>query len=66
MGEAGADQAADEAWLAEEGMPLIQVTTFQNIAPLNATKMTAGVITVASIRPRRSFRPPCAERGRRG
>ena len=31
------------AWLELEGMPLIQVTTFQNIAPISAPKTTPGV-----------------------
>ena len=39
------------AWLDEEGMPLSQVTTFQNIAPTSAPNTTAGVTRSLSIRP---------------
>ena len=39
------------AWLDEEGMPLSQVTTFQNIAPTSAPKTTDGVTRSLSIRP---------------
>ena len=39
------------AWLDEEGMPLSQVTTFQNIAPTSAPNTTDGVTRSLSIRP---------------
>ncbi len=39
------------AWLDDDGMPLNQVTMFQNIAPTNAPKTTAGVTRSLSIRP---------------
>ena len=39
------------AWLDDDGMPLSQVTTFQNIAPTSAPNTTAGVIRSLSIRP---------------
>ncbi len=39
------------AWLDEEGMPLSQVTTFQNIAPTSAPNTTAGVTRSLSIKP---------------
>src|SRR3546814_6634564 len=36
------------AWLDEEGMPLSQVTMFQNIAPTSAPNTTAGVTRARS------------------
>ena len=39
------------AWLLDEGMPLSQVTTFQNIAPTSAPNTTAGVTSSLSISP---------------
>ena len=39
------------AWLDDDGMPLSQVTTFQNIAPTSAPNTTAGVTRSLSISP---------------
>ena len=39
------------AWLDEDGIPLSQVTTFQNIAPTSAPNTTPGVTRSLSIRP---------------
>lgn len=39
------------AWLDDDGMPFIQVTTFQNIAPISAPNTTAGVMKLRSISP---------------
>ena len=39
------------AWLLDDGIPLSQVTTFQNIAPTSAPNTTAGVISCCSTSP---------------
>src|SRR3546814_8514411 len=39
------------AWLDEDGIPLSQVTMFQNIAPTSAPNTTAGVTRSLSISP---------------
>ncbi len=39
------------AWLDEDGMPFHHVTTFQNIAPISAPKITCGLTISASMMP---------------